>query len=284
MKKVITLLCSCILVASCSNPKRPVLDYKSQYAPARIRTISESEFRNFLENSCEIRTLKNGITTSLELCDNDYVTIFYDNGNKVAASCRTEENTPLLCGYSKIDRSKLMRVLSSYGFKKIQKKSVFLLMREHDGNLVHFDHDIVNFKKTNTLYKEGEFPSDVKQMLYKLQHGTSQEQYINAWYLQNDRFMLLAKEQYAGNNNYRWFAREDADLAPYGRTDPYVVVISSSKRFSDNFFGKIKLKDPKLFWNQQSQYLKMRFRSKAKRNWDPPFDKFYTQRQIDELN
>lgn len=283
MKKVITLLCSCILAASCSNPKQPVLDYKSQYAPVRIRTISESDFRKLIENGCDIRSLKNGVTTPVALCGNDNIEIFYENIAKVRASAKPESDVALVYGYAKMDKQQFMLVMSSYGFKDIPRKALFRFKEFEDGMIEPYIYSDY-YKRIYNPYYHGEFPADVKQMLHKMQYGSSEEQYNNACYLQNDGFILLAKSQYHGNNNYSWFHEARCDFEPSGRTYPYVVMISSNEKFSDNFAAKIELKNPKQFWTKLTGYLMERNVSKKRMSWDPPYDIFFTQRQIDELN
>lgn len=106
---------------------------------------------------------------------------------------------------------------------------------------------------------------------------------MNSWYLQNDGFVILAKDRYEGNSDYSWYlGKYIYDL--FGKKYPYIFLINSNSKFSDNFVAKIKLKDPETFWNTQCGYSMDRHGSEKDRSWRPPYDKFYTQRQIDELN
>jgi len=273
MKKLITLLCSCLLVAACSKPQPPALDYKSQYA---------AEFRKLIDSGCDIRSLKNGITTPVALCDNDNIEIFYANIAKVLESAKPKSDVELIYGYAKMDRQQFMLVMSDYGFKNISRKALF--------RFKVFNHGIIEpyiqcdyYKRIYDPYYHGEFPADVKQMLHKLQHGSSREQAINSWYLQNDGFFILAKDRFAGNNDYSWY-RPHNRFRVHSKKHPYIVVISTNEKFSDNFAAKIKLKDPESFWMAQHYYTVDRKGSQRSRRWDPPYDKFFTQRQIDELN
>jgi len=283
MKKLITLLCSCLLVAACSKPQPPALDYKSQYAPARIRTIDEAEFRKLIDNCCQIRTLKNGVTTPVVLCGDGNIQIFYTNLYRVLAAAKPKSDVGLIYGYAKIDKQQFMRVMTSYGFKDISRNAVFELIKHYSGKREPIIYYSDYYKRIYDPYHHGEFPAEVKQMLHKLQHGSSKEQAINSWYLQNDYFAILAKDYFAGNNDYSWYRAEQSSSL-ISKSYPYIFIINTNSKFSDNFAAKIKLKDPESFWIAQFQYMLERNVSKKKRSWDPPYDKFFTQRQIDELN